>query len=366
MAPLFQKYFRYYPFVLHTSKKITQINETSNLKHKLINPTVLVIRSCLLVASVAQCLKAMGRNSALFMLTTSQKKQVSRLTVLAHYFSSNDKTKTSLLPCSASAILALASILSLETGASVESSISEIGVPLIPRTAILLGCLKLSSDNENKVGTHPATGALSYWHGLKDGFVDLLESKLRWGGPSAVQELCTSGIPMLLINLLAKNPLKASPQGNECTRDDVGLSPVGLVWTVSSICHCLPGGSTTFRQIMKTEHIKIISDLLSDVHLKLVKCWVGPGGGKDGVRDIINTVIDLLAFPVVVVQNAPGLPAATASINSGFLLNLGSPGGRISMENKDMVKVIEEDLGKYTKILLEVQVSIPFVFTFWL
>jgi fused-like protein len=90
------------------------------------------------------------------------------------------------------------------------------------------------------------------------------------------------------------------------------------------------------------------------MHLKLVKSWVGPGGGMDGVRDITNAVIDLLAFPFVAVQNAPGLPSATASVNSGILLNMGSPGVKVGMEDKDMVKVIEEDLGKYIKILLEV------------
>ncbi|KAF3432681.1 hypothetical protein FNV43_RR23783 [Rhamnella rubrinervis] len=339
-----------------SSTKDTQTGETNNLKTKLTNPTGLVLHSCLFVATVAQCLKATGRNSALFMLTTSPKKQLSRISVLAHYFSSDERTKTSFQPHSASAMLALASILSLETGSSVESSVSEIAVPLIPRTATLCDCLK-SSGNENGVGTTDPNGALSYWNGLKDGCVGLLESRLRWGGPLAVQQLCASGIPLLLIDLLVKNLSNASSQGIDGRKDQFGLSPIGVVWTVSSICHCLSGGASTFRQILvKSEHIKIISGLITDLHLKLVKCWAGPGGGKDGVRDIITTVIDLLAFPFVAVQNAPGLPSATASVNSGFLLNVGSPGGRVCMEDKDMVKVIEEDLGKYMKILLEVGV----------
>ena len=333
--------------------KDSQTGEASNLMCKLTNPVALVLHSCLIIATVAQRLKATGRNSALFMLTTSQKKQVSRLAVLAQYFSFHDKTKTSLQPYSASAMLALASILSLETGSSVECAVSDIGVPLIPRTAILCDFLKISLGNENELGAHPDS-ALSYWHGFKDGCVGLLECRLRWAGTLAVQELCANGIPQLLIDLLATNPLKASLQGIGNTTDQVGISPMGVVWTVSSICHCLPGGALTFRQIMKSEHIKIISDLLSGVHLKLVRRWVGPGGGKEGARVIIDTVIDLLAFPFVAVQNAPGLPAATASVNSGFLLNAGSPGGRVCMEDKDMVKVIEEDMGKYIKILLEV------------
>nr|XP_024927877.1 serine/threonine-protein kinase TIO isoform X2 [Ziziphus jujuba var. spinosa] len=340
-------------FLASSFGKDTQIGETNNLKCKFTNPTALVLHSCLFVATVAQCLKATGRNSALFMLTTSPKKQLSRISILAHYFSSDDRIKTTFQPFSSSAMLALASIVSLETGSSVESPVSEIAVPLIPRTATLCGCLKISSSNEIEAGSADANGSLSYWHGLKDGCVGLLESRLRWGGPLAVQQLCASGIPLLLIDLLAKN------RGIDGTKDEVGLSPKGVVWTVSSICHCLSGGASTFRQILvKSEHIKIISDLITDLHLKLVNCWAGPGGGREGVRDIISTVIDLLAFPFVALQNAPGLPSATASVNSGFLLNMGSPGGRVCMEDKDMVKVIEEDLGKFIKILLEVGVPV--------
>lgn len=69
-------------------------------------------------------------------------------------------------------------------------------------------------------------------------------------------------------------------------------------------------------------------------------------------------MIDLLAFPFVAVQNSPGLPSATASVNSGFLLNMGSPGGKVCMEDKDMVKAIEINMAKYIQILLEVR---PFV-----
>ena len=134
-----------------------------------------------------------------------------------------------------------------------------------------------------------------------------------------------------------------------------GLSPIGVVWTISSLCHCLSGGALTYRQILiRNEHIKLFSNLICDVHMKLVKCWIGPGGGRAGVRDLINGVIDLLAFPFVALQNAPGLPSATASVSSGFLLNIGSPGQRVCMEDKGIVKAIEEDIGKYIKILVEV------------
>lgn len=172
----------------------------------------------------------------------------------------------------------------------------------------------------------------------------------------AVQQLIASGIPLLLINFLTSNHSIASRQGVDSPNDGVGLSPIGVVWAVSSICYCLSGGVLTFRQtLLSNEHMKLICSLISDVHLKLVRSWVGPGGGKDGVRDTINTVIDFLAFPFVAVQNAPGLPAATASVSSGFILNMGSPAERVCKEDKEMVKAIVEDMGKYIKILLEVR-----------
>lgn len=325
-----------------------------NAKSRVANPSVLVLHSCLILATVAQCFKSSGRNSALFMLTSSAKKQLSRLSLLAHHFSSDDTTKTSFqLHCSSS-MLALASILSLESGTPLESSLSEAALSLIPRTATLCDYLKILPVNE-KGGEPSLNGMLSYWHGLRDGCVGLLESRLKWGGPLAVQQLCASGIPQLLINLLAKS--HASSQGIDSALDFVGLSPVGVVWTVSSICQCLSGGVSTFRQILvRSEHIKVIADLISDTHLKLVRRWTGPGGGNDGIRDITNAVIDLLAFPFVAVQNSPGLPSATASVNSGFLLNMGSPGGKVCMEDKDMVKAIEINMAKYIQILLEVGV----------
>ena len=343
-----------------SSNKDPQTGETNNLRCKLSNPYTLVLHSCLILATVAQCLKSTGRNSALFMLTTSPKKQQSRLSGLAHHFSSSDDGINSFQPHSASAMLALASILSLEAGSSIESPVSENALPLIPRTATLCDYLKYSSSNETEVDPSYPNGVLSYWHGLRDGCVGLLEARLKWGGPLAVQQLCASGIPLLLVELLANN--SNSSQGIDISKDRIGLSPIGVVWTVSSICHCLSGGALTFRQILvRSEHIKLICDLISDVHLKLVNCWGGPGGGKDGVRDIINAVVDILAFPFVAIQNGPGLPSATASVNSGFLLNMGSPGGKVCME-ENMVKVIEEDLTKYIKILLEVRSSFP---SFW-
>ncbi|CAJ1967824.1 unnamed protein product [Sphenostylis stenocarpa] len=336
--------------------KDSQSVEPSNVKCKLTNPSALVRHSCLVLAIIALCLKSTGRNSAIFMLTTAPKKQLARLSVLSHHISSDDKIKTSIEPQSASAMLALASILSLESGALVESRISEIATPLIPRTSTLSDHLKISSGNENELDPCNFSGKLSHWQGVRDGHVGLLDSRLKWGGPLAVQQLCASGIPLLLMGLLGNDVLNAS-HGNDHLNDRVGLSPIGVVWTISSLSHCLSGGALIYRQILiRNEHIKLISNLICDVHIKLVKCWIGPGGGRAGVRDLVNAVIDILAFPFVALQNAPGLPSATASVSSGFLLNIGSPGQRVCMEDKGIVKAIEEDMGKYIKILVEVGV----------
>ncbi|XP_055827589.1 serine/threonine-protein kinase TIO [Solanum dulcamara] len=312
----------------------------------------LVLHLSLLLATIAQCLKSSGRNSALFMLTTSSRKQLTRLSDLAHYFSAD--VQSLCQPHSASAMLALASILSLETGCTVETTILDIAVPMIPRTAKL--CEYLRNPVNEQDGISMFSGMLSHWHGLRDGSIGLLDIRLKKEGPLAVQHSCASGIPQLLIDLLSGNITEASEESN-FSKDHIGLSPIGVPWSISLLCQCLTGGVSTFRHILlKTEHVNLISDLILDMHLKLIKSWSGPGGGVDGVRDTINTVIDLLAFPFVAVQNGLGLPSATASVNSGFLLNVGSPGGRVCPEDKDMVKAIESHLGKYTQILLEVGV----------
>ncbi|KAL5727926.1 non-specific serine/threonine protein kinase [Ranunculus cassubicifolius] len=324
------------------SNKEPPTGESPNKKGKGFKPNSLVLHSCLILSTVAQSLKSSGRASASFMLTTLSKRQQARLSLLSHYSSTNDMSTTSLQPHCASAMLAFASILALDNG----SSISEIAVPLIPPTSTLCNLLGTPlGDNHD--------GMLSYWHGVRDGCIGLLETRLKLGGPLAVQQACANGIPQILVRLLADS-LQSSSQD---TKDHVGLSPKGIVWTVSALCHCVSCGALAFREILvRSEHIKIFSALLSDAHLNILKHWSGPGGGNIGVRDLINVVIDLLAFPLVAVQNIPGLPSAMASVNSGFVLNIGSPGGRIGMDDKDMVKAIESYMPKYIQVLEEVGV----------
>lgn len=328
--------------------------EAENSKPITMDMRALAMHSCILLAIIAQSLKSSGRNSALFMLTTSSKKQFARLSILAHHFSSDERLQSLLQPFCSAAMLALASILSLEKGTSVENAISEIALPLIPRTATLCDHLRGPATDENVVNISMLKGMLPCRHGIRDGSMGLLESRLNWGGPMAVQQLCASGAPQLFIDLLASNILNASQKITISTQDQTGLSPLGVVWTISSICQCLSGGVSTFRQILlRTENIKCITDLICDAHLKLIRSWTGPGGGKNGVKATINAVIDLLAFPFVAVQNAPGLPSANASVSSGFVLNLASP-GKVCAEDKDMMKTIQANLKKYIQILMEV------------
>lgn len=340
-----------------SSTKEANRGEAVNSKSILTDSCILVQHACLVIAAVAQSLKLSGRNSAFFMLTSSSKKQFSRLNLLAHHFSSNERMRAPFSPSCACAMLALASILSLENGLSSENTISEMAVPLIPRTSTICEYLKNFPSEENAVEVRKPTLQISHWHGIRDGCVGLLQSRLKWGGPLAVQQLCASGVPQLLIELLSNNSSDKSTQKLDRLEDQIGLSPVGVVWTLSSICQCLSGGVSVFCQILlRSEHMKSISDLISDAHLKRIKAWDGPGGRKEGIRDLINAAIDLLAFPFVALQNASGLPVANASVNRGFLLNIGSPAGRVFPEDKDMVKAIETNMGKYIQLLMEVAV----------
>ncbi|KAL8460630.1 hypothetical protein ACS0TY_032223 [Phlomoides rotata] len=290
-----------------TSNKETNDTGADHSRLKITDTRALVMHSCLVLATVAQCLKSSGRNSSLFMLTTNSKKQFSRLSILAHHFSSDERMQSSLQPSCAAAMLAFASILSLEKGPLVENTISEMALPLIPRTATLCDHLRGPAGDENFMNLIMLKGMLPCRHGIKDGFIGLLESRLNWGGPLAVQQLCASGAPQLLIDLLANNPSNASQKRPVCSQDQIGLSPGGVVWTVSSICRCLSGGVSTFCQILlRTEHV-----------------------------------------------SAPGLLSTNASVNSGFLLNMGSPGGKVCVEDIEMMKTIQASMKKYIQILEE-------------
>lgn len=95
--------------------------QNSNQKCKLSNPHALVVHCCLALATIAACLKSEGKSSASIILTSSHKKQRSRLSVLAHLSSADDTVKSCLQPHCASATLALSTLISLENGGQTRS-----------------------------------------------------------------------------------------------------------------------------------------------------------------------------------------------------------------------------------------------------
>ncbi|GJN33488.1 hypothetical protein PR202_gb22093 [Eleusine coracana subsp. coracana] len=325
-----------------------------NQKCKLANPHALVVHCCLALATIAARLKSEGKSSASVVLTTSQKKQRSRLSVLAHLSSVDDTVKSCLQPHCASAMLALSSLVSLENGGETRSSLCETALALFPRMATLHTILKLWLSDGSEALCRYNAGLLNLF-GLRDGSIGLLETRLKWGGPLAIEQACSAGIPQLLVRLLTDGFSKGSSDGKDGSTNRSGLSPLGVVWTLSALSQCLNGGF--FREILyKRDQLKLLTDLLSDVHLKALAAWTGLGGGKRGVQELLNSVVDILAFPFVAVQSSPNMPSASASINSGFLLNVASPGGRIGSENKEMFKTIEHSMPQYIQVLLEVGV----------
>ncbi|XP_071701915.1 serine/threonine-protein kinase TIO-like isoform X1 [Rutidosis leptorrhynchoides] len=256
-----------------------QQQDTNNLKSKVSDPSDLVLHACLLIASVAQSI-----DTAVIMLTSSPETQQSRLSDLAHYCSMCNGLQN-LHPHSMSAMLALAYMCYLEMNESVATSIREIVVPLIPPSATLCYYLKMSKTDPQGTGKN----MLSYWHGIRDGCTLLLCIRLYWGGPLAFQDMGGSEILKCLINLL----------GNKYP-DEIGLSPLGVQWTMISLMQCFQGGISVFRQVLfSSEHVQILCDLISDIHLKLLRCWGGPGGGKNAVTITIDVVVYLLGFPFV-------------------------------------------------------------------
>lgn len=321
--------------------------DSSNGESKLCDRRILVLRSCLTLASIAHYLKSSGETYISCVLTSNPKKQRAYLSLIAHLSSCDDGASNPFQPHFAAAMLALASLISLENDDQGNSNISQVALPLIPPTATLMGYLRhfRSTDSESSLNVQ---GAFSNLHGLVDGYVGLLEKRLKWGGPQAIEQAYSSGVPDVLIYLLI-----ARSQKYDNTRCQGGLSPVGVVWAISSLCYFLPDGA--YHEILfEIEPVRLMCHLLDKVHLNSLKCWNGPGGGTYGIRDRLNVVIDLLAFPFVVVQSAPGAPGTTASIISGSFLNVGSPGTGVNLDNQDF-RVIQAKFKHFTDLLLKVR-----------
>nr|XP_043611953.1 serine/threonine-protein kinase TIO-like [Erigeron canadensis] len=269
---------------------------------------------CLVLVTVAQSLKSVGRTSAELMLTSSPENQQSRLSDLAQLYSRLQNTKPYVM-------LGLASIFSLES--SPVSSISEIALPLIPQDATLCNYLRtiLTEDvNASK---------LPNWHGLGDGAVGLLEARLKWGGHSAIQQFCASSYYLTLLELLEGS--------NYSSQNEFGLSPVGVVWTVLALYHCLRDNNLIIQLFfLDVKRVKLISGLICEVHINRIRRWGGPGGGGNGVRDTVNAVINFLEYQFESLTESP--------VYIPLILKVGIPGQVVKclehVELKDVARPV--------------------------
>lgn len=173
-------------------------SEAIGSKFEYTNISGLALHSCLLLATIAQSFKSAVGNSAALILTTSSEIQQSRLSSLACLFSFNDGAVTSLQPHCASAMLAFASIILIESGASVNSSVINAAMPFFPCMSFLCDLFKMNNKDKLENTCNATNYMLSHGHGLKDGCVGLLKSKLRWERQIASKQFCASGLPKLL------------------------------------------------------------------------------------------------------------------------------------------------------------------------
>lgn len=197
---------------------------------------------------------------------------------------------------------------------------------------------------------------LTSWHGTRDGCVGILEARLRWGGASVSEQGCSLGFPLLLVTLLAGGP-KA---GEDCDEpsgvgdDLIGLSPIGVTWAVSAIAHILPGGG--YRDILfHREPVLALLDLMDRLHLSHLQLWEGTGGGREGMRTLVDEIVGVLEFPFLLLLNTPVSPSASASNNSSLVLGSSSPGGRTMADSGgELARKLTANMPHYWQILQEV------------
>ncbi|KAH7292834.1 hypothetical protein KP509_28G000900 [Ceratopteris richardii] len=319
--------------------------------------------SCLLISTIAQGLKLLARQGASCMLTNSQSKQHDRLVALAQLGSSERITSETSMLLTAAATLALASILLLErcpTSSVASCTIVQSPINFIPHISVLYDqiCPFRSDDHESKQVMRSEEGMLMSWHGQRDGYIGALELWLIWGGVSSIQQACSLGVPDSLLSLLGGKRDSASK--HELQLSSIGVSPVGVLWSLSVIHLCLAGGA--FQEVLfKKESLSVLLSLIDEPHLACLQRWDGFGGGLLGVRDIVNLIVDILEFPFNATQNSSSSPLASASLLHSSAPGTNSIVQRKGLENGDMVKVIASELPRYLQTLQEVCICGPLV-----
>lgn len=316
----------------------------------------LATQSCLLLSTIAQGLRALGILGASCMLTSSQPKQHDRLVAMAHLASLERlPSETSMsVQLSASATLALSSILLLERGpanSSTVCSLTETPLNFISQISGIRSQLwPAESDmNESKAGLRWQDGMLTSWHGFRDGYVGAMKLRLRWGGISSIEQACSLGIPQVLVFLLA-GELDAAQQ--TCS---IGLSPTGVLWALSVIHLCLPGGAFKDVVLIK-ESLSVVLSLIDHPHLTFLKVWEGFGGGSLGVREIVNSVVDILEFPFTAAQHSSGSPLTSSSLISSLPPGANSLASKKGFETGELAKsLVATELPHYLHLLQEVK-----------
>ncbi|KAJ7544459.1 hypothetical protein O6H91_09G079900 [Diphasiastrum complanatum] len=329
---------------------------------------VLVLHACLVLSAVAQGLLTQGRRGSSCLLTTSQPKQRARFAALAYYATcNNDKDKNNFQSQNAAAMLALASIMALELDVNHETGSSPTAstfVSLMPRDAVNYCVLKFS-NHDPAAGNHtsPETfhsrslNSLTCWHAFRDGYVGVLNAHLRCGGISAAEHFCAAGLHLMLMSLLGGGPRGRGHCIGEHDVDDVAyLSPYGVVWAISAVQSCLPGGAFADVLLNKDSLCTLLS-LLDRQHLIQIQLWEGSGGGAIGMNDLVRRIIDLLEYPFLYIQQFPG---SSLAMDTHFSAGANSPAGNIAEIGK-FSKLVNSSLPRYWELLQENHAGSPLV-----
>ncbi|CAM6128762.1 unnamed protein product [Calypogeia fissa] len=332
----------------------------------------LIMQACLALSAIAQGLVVQGRHGASCMLTSSQPKQRARLAALAYQASMDERSPRLSTSFCASATLALSSILALEQGFESTGGscwVSEAALPLLPSYSNLRSLLQVpladlgSCPEDGQLFACKNRGMITNWHGVRDGYVGALEARLRWGSSMAAEQACSAGLPLVLVSLLAggRKGIDAEVDETDGVGEDlIGLSPRGVVWAVSAIALCLPGGG--FRDVLlRREQLQALMFLLDRSHMTHVQLWEGAGGGREGLRDIVYEIVKILDFPFTVSQQTPGSPSASTSSSAGLGTGSTAPGGKKGIDGAELSKVVSASMPHYWQLLQEVNVAAALV-----
>ncbi|XP_024540198.1 serine/threonine-protein kinase TIO isoform X1 [Selaginella moellendorffii] len=313
------------------------------------------------LAAIAQGLAAQGRLSLSSMLTTSVPKQRARLGALTQLASLEQGAAALRQPRSAAAFLALAAILMLEQNADNSSVTSDATLSLVSLKEISCHGLESSpctmgllSHVDDRGVWKKNGGMLTSWHGMRDGYVGVLLSRLSCGGTFGSEQACTAGLHLILISLLGSSPKTT----NDCSESEAfeggaGLSPSGVLYSISALALCLPGGA--YRDILlRKESLLTLLSLLSKRHLMQLQVWEGYNGGSTGLTEVVHRVLDILEFSFSS-QSSHGSPRSSTTSSSAVA---NSPS---KANETDLGKLISANMSLYWQLLHECRAASPLV-----